>query len=496
MGGEDDCGWRYYPEHPAVLIGTQDMLLSRALNRGYGSPRGRWPMEYALLHNDALWVMDEVQLMDVGLATSAQIQAFREEERNRTEKTARTWWMSATLQSNWLDTRDFHPFLADLKRKALRIGKAERSGGPWEIRKPCSLETIPLTDTDKKKDLSLAVRLLELHHQSEPGEYGRITLAVVNTVDRARALFTALEQESADQVSPPDIHLIHSRFRGLEKQQWVDDFLHKDHCRPGTDRIIVATQVVEAGVDISVTCLVTELAPWPSLVQRFGRAARYGGTARVLVADWELTEKNCLPYAHEELTAARKEVDGLADVSIASLERFEENCSAEQLATLYPYTPIHILTRRENNELFDTGVDLTGSDLDISRFIRTGEERDLTVFWADWDEERPDADLRPRREGLCAMPVGEARKWLNKKWMANMAWAWDYLENTWVAARSSDLRPGMTLLVRAAAGGYNPVRGFTGDSVKKKDPPLEWRQGVLDQAIRPVAVTGVRTGKT
>src|SRR5207247_2922212 len=30
MGGEDDCDWDLYPEKPAILIGTQDMLLSRA----------------------------------------------------------------------------------------------------------------------------------------------------------------------------------------------------------------------------------------------------------------------------------------------------------------------------------------------------------------------------------------------------------------------------------------------------------------------------------
>ena len=47
MGGVDLDEWHLWPDEPAVLIGTQDMLLSRALNRGYGSPRARWPMEMA-----------------------------------------------------------------------------------------------------------------------------------------------------------------------------------------------------------------------------------------------------------------------------------------------------------------------------------------------------------------------------------------------------------------------------------------------------------------
>ena len=41
------------------------------------------------------------------------------------------------------------------------------------------------------------------------------------------------------------------------------------------------------------------------------------------------------------------------------------------------------LLRREFDELFDTTPDLTGADLDISRFIRSGDERDLQVFWLD-----------------------------------------------------------------------------------------------------------------
>jgi CRISPR-associated endonuclease/helicase Cas3 len=35
MGGFVDEAWEHKPENPAVLVGTQDMLLSRALNRGY-----------------------------------------------------------------------------------------------------------------------------------------------------------------------------------------------------------------------------------------------------------------------------------------------------------------------------------------------------------------------------------------------------------------------------------------------------------------------------
>ena len=46
-----------------VIVGTQDQLLSRALNRGYSMSRFRWPVHFGLLDNDCLWVMDEIQLM-------------------------------------------------------------------------------------------------------------------------------------------------------------------------------------------------------------------------------------------------------------------------------------------------------------------------------------------------------------------------------------------------------------------------------------------------
>jgi CRISPR-associated endonuclease/helicase Cas3 len=106
MGGEAKTDWDVYPERDAILIGTQDMLLSRGLNRGYGMSRYRWPMHFGLLNNDAVWVMDETQLMGVGVETSAQPDGFRHAEKAGALPGCRTWWMSATLDDTQLDTVD------------------------------------------------------------------------------------------------------------------------------------------------------------------------------------------------------------------------------------------------------------------------------------------------------------------------------------------------------------------------------------------------------
>ena len=48
MGGDVDEEYIRNPERDAVLIGTQDMLLSRALNRGFSMSRYSWPMAFGL----------------------------------------------------------------------------------------------------------------------------------------------------------------------------------------------------------------------------------------------------------------------------------------------------------------------------------------------------------------------------------------------------------------------------------------------------------------
>ena len=300
MGGEDSSEWFLYPERPAVIVGTQDMLLSRALNRGYASGRARWPMEFGLLNQDALWVMDEVQLMDVGLATSAQLQGFRDDDSGKHLRPCHTWWMSATLQSDWLSSVDTASRHASWVTDPCNIPSDQRAGGLWEIVKSFSSEKI---GADDHRDF--ARRILEEHAKLVDSDFGRITLVVCNTVDRASRTFAALRAAGrADK-----LELVHSRFRPAEREAWRKSFLSRSACTSGTDRIIVATQVVEAGVDITAGCLITELAPWPSLVQRFGRCARYGDSGNVIVVDRHKAGEDAAPYTAEELESSWKALE-------------------------------------------------------------------------------------------------------------------------------------------------------------------------------------------
>ena len=248
----------------------------------------------------------------------------------------------------------------------------------------------------------------------------------------------------------------------------------------------MATQVVEAGVDISAGCLITELAPWPSLVQRFGRCARYGGTGRVIVIDRGRDEATAAPYTAEELESAWESLGSVPEVGIGCLESHEESLSPQARARLYPYEPAHLLLRREFDDFFDTTPDLTGADLDISRFIRSGDERDLQVFWLDMaKDKRPPPQRRPHRFELCAVPFLKARDWLcgeetktnRKPKLRNgfRAWVWDWLEGEWTEATRASLLPGRIVCVAAECGGYRADRGFDPQSpaaVTPIPPPM------------------------
>ena len=491
MGGCDAGEWALTPERPAILVGTQDMLLSRALNRGYAAPRARWPVDFGLLHQDALWVLDEIQLMDVGLATSGQLAAFRLADAASHRGTARptaTWWMSATLQPSWLGTVDVAARVPELTENMVAIPSAARSGGLWEVKKTLARRADVTTPSE------IAEAALAGHNP------GTLSLVVVNRVDTATGVFDELDKRLSEgkgkkrtrRADAPDLRLVHSRFRGAERVKWAESFLRRDAAVPDSGRIIVATQVVEAGVDISARLLVSELAPWPSLVQRFGRAARYAGEEGevCVVGAVPNDEGKALPYSLVELGAAEEALSrllgGEADVSPSNLEAFEEHLaeSPEGVALidrLYPYDPEHVVRRRDLDDLFDTAPDLSGNDLDVSRYIRSGDERDISVFWRPVEDGTRAINVRDlpavRREELCPAPIGEARKWLTDR----SFYVLDYLEGTWARAKAWQLHPGMRVLVPEGEGGYSLERGWDPKASARVQAPNS-HSGTMDES--------------
>ena len=455
MGGACSRDFHLEPGKPAILVGTQDMLLSRALNRGYGAGRGRWPIDFGLLSQDVLWVLDEVQLMGVGFTTALQLAAFR--DRRAQLRPSGVWAMSATLQASWLRES---PDTQRLAESATSVGlQAEDRNLPvWTgSRKPVE-RLAALTPAALATDIA--------HHHAALGPRGRSTLIVVNTVERARILFAALRRALPSDVP---LDLVHSRFRGVERRVWRQELL-RDPRPEEASRVLVATQVVEAGVDLSADLLVTEVCPWPSLVQRLGRLARRGGTGRCVVVELD-TGKHAAPYEGVALDATWSAVEGLSDLSASSLEAFEQ-AHPELLASLYPYQPSHLLLEVEVDELFDTTPDLSGGDLDVSRFIRDGVERDVSVAWIEPKRDDrgravpPGPALRPARDALCAVPFLVAQEWLcDKKRGGRLrdkatAYVWDFLEGRWRLLEQRDLRPGALVLVDAAMGGYDVLVGF------------------------------------
>lgn len=454
-GGEREVtppAWALRPDHPAVLIGTQDMLLSRALMRGYGMSRFRWPVDFALLHTDAQWVFDEVQAMGAGLACSTQLHGLR--RALGTAGPVRSLWVSATLHPTWLETVDHKAPAAVLRvpDDAPEDAADPRMRALLDAPKPLArAAATPAGAT--VKDIAahadaLAQEVLDAHRP------GRTTLVILNTVARAQAVHAALAERMGGAAADR-LLLVHSRFRPAERKAVTDRLTGAG---ADADRIVVATQAIEAGIDLTSSVLFTDLAPWSSLVQRFGRVNRRGecGAAGALLRWIDLDGAKgdlARPYAAEDLAASRERLLRLPDAAPANLP-----------PPAAPAPPRLVLRRRDLLDLFDTDPDLTGFDIDIGAFIRDTLDTDFHVVWRDFAVLPPAAQPLPLADELCAVPIGRAGDLLTKE---RTGWRLDPQATRhgdpptgWMRLDGSRAWPGLVVMLDAAQGGYRTDIGL------------------------------------
>lgn len=487
MGGEDpeDKDWDLYPEDPAILIGTQDMLLSRALNRGYGMSRYRWPMHFALLNNDCLWVMDEVQLMGSGLWTSAQLDWMRE-CRFKPQFPVKTWWMSATIGGDFLATSDriaenmASPDTLTLEQSEIQSLSVLQACRPV---KELKLKTPPKKTTNKKiKSASKASSVFEQISSDVAAKHvsGTLSLIVCNRVAIAQNVHHALSKEASLQNVP--IKLLSSRFRSMDREDTLKCVKEFEEARKvGKDSaglILVSTQVVEAGFDVSATKLWTQLAPWSSIVQRLGRLNRDGRSndmAEAFIFEIPEDKKDpyaSLPYEIDDIKTAKAIVEGLIKLSSEApknpirnlLEKLKNGPIKEKVRkALEPKTQPYPRAV-DVHGLFSTEPDVFGGFTDVSPWVRNADaSADATVFWRNFDDKgkaikQADGPGFQRKEG-CPVAVYNLQKHLSG---SKTAYLWNSKTAQWESVRPDDIRPGMTLLLSSQTGGYDADQGWTG----------------------------------
>jgi CRISPR-associated endonuclease/helicase Cas3 len=505
MGGEIQEDWELYPEHPAILVGTQDQLLSRALNRGYAMSRNRWPMHFGLLNNDCLWVLDEVQLMGPGLATALQLEAFRcrdieGKEYFGSERPNVSWYMSATTSRKMLATREWRSAEGDKRPDdfVFELSDAEKADTESTLgRRRFATKRLQCQPEWHLEEDPAASRIVNRHREmlsalaNAPADIPRRTLVICNTVERARSLFERLQGDPTG-TADIDFVLLHSRFRPPDRDV-QSERLKSPNAKAG-GQIVVATQVIEAGVDISSGLLWSEIAPLPSIVQRLGRLNRAGefGHAGATPTGWEpiamvvglklpelnarankderekharAVTKSYLPYDRSECETALTSLIRIQDASPAALDVGLRDHLDRALKP-----PNYSLLRHELLDFFDTDSNVSLGYTDVSPFIRgTDPETDVYVFWRDWDGDEPPFGLDVQGDEICQVPIWKLKgKGGLQTWWRGFIWRGH--DVGWQPVSAANLFPGATLLLPISAGGYSDGSGWTGDS---RDKPTE-----------------------
>ena len=448
MGGRDQGQreWRLHPEQDAVVIGTVDMLLSRALNRGYGASRFSWPIDFGLLNNGAHWVFDEIQLLGPSLPTSRQLEGLR--SALGTALPTSSTWMSATVDRDTLSTVD-NPYTRRSSNE-IRLEDDDRSNPRLAVRLDATRRIHQVVLEGNESDTAIARAALELH------QVGTLTLVVVNRVQTAQDVYLALKKLALE----PELYLLHGRFRPTDRRRLAQAALDTVSIASGPGRIVVSTQVVEAGIDISAATLLTEIAPWPSIVQRAGRCNRDGKAVGAVLAWFTGDPKETRPYELKEVAAAQEVLESMEGEEVTATMLGETTVAASLVSQ-------PVLRRTDLLSLFDTAPDISGSDVDVAPFIRADDERDVFLAWRDLDGVPP-ADTKLFADELCKIPLQQKE---TRKFFENHdIWRFDPLaggsdlprgrQHEWVRVRSDSIRPGEMLLVTCAAGGYDPELGW------------------------------------
>lgn len=498
---EDD--WARTPAQPTILCSTVDQVGSRLLFRGYGVSDAMKPVHAGLLGSDCLILLDEAHLAEPFRQTLDLVELYRGRKWREVAVAAPAGVALMTATPDRPSTENFalndddraHPVLACRlsARKPVRLVEVKKGkGGGDDIG----------TDNGQNDDLAERTDALVAEVKAALARFGDSNPAmavVVNRVARARAVFRKIQEAIGEAAA--DYILVIGPARAVDREELARQLapIKTGVARElGRPLILVATQSLEAGVDIDLDALVTEAAPLDSLRQRFGRLNRagrqidaYGAIVAMTSdlsarADDPVYGKAIKPVWDALYAAAQKQGrDQVVDFGLNAFPIPLEAGLLSPKADAPVLLPAHL-------DLLTQTAPVPAADPEVGLFLHgpARQPDSVSVVWrADVDPDRDrgeDARVRrlllhvpPRAAEAIELPVWAVRRWLRQRGvrlsdLADVAtrvsddleerrrpshetpvfrWSGDDDRSRWTDA--AGVRPGDTIIVPAIHGGVD-----------------------------------------
>lgn len=263
-----------------LIVTTYDQFLAALLDN-----RARYQMRFHHLL-DALIVLDEVQSLPAALWNPLDHALRALSAMSETKVLLMSATLPAVLSNPTVLLPNYHQYFRQLARYRLHFRQST----------PLMLEDFIA---------EIQNRLLDW---LADGERVLITL---NTRASARQVFVALQEAWPVNADYVDLLFITADVTPKDRLERIERIKKNRPC------VVVSTQTVEAGVDIDMTRVLRDFAPWDSLVQIAGRCNREGFRPREPVEIVQLTDDRGHAYADRiydavHLAVTHQIVEGLS----------------------------------------------------------------------------------------------------------------------------------------------------------------------------------------
>lgn len=365
-----------------IIITTYDQLLSNYLHVPYSQSRRSHNIGAGGVVASYI-VLDEFHLFD-------PVRAFRT-----------TLEMARALQG-------VTPFLFMTATLSEHLTQKLADAVGAEFITPTASELATMHSQQKTRHFRRVDALLTAEAVADAHE--RRSIAIANTVDRVQMLYADLQRlkrEGHPKLKEAELVMLHSRYFPVHRNEHevkLKELLGRESKK---NVILVASQAIEVGIDISSERLHTELCPANALLQRAGRNARYGGECGV-VSVYQLPEKDgkrdILPYkGQEDVIEAtwqalahligeikpKQEADLIDRVHTAGDKANWESYEGSRTNTLYDKMMLafggELATRADLiRDIQNVSLLLVKENADLSTWAAVNRHERLSVSWVDF----------------------------------------------------------------------------------------------------------------